>query len=120
MRLRKYRYCWLHANKLILNALTSRALTISKKKNRQQAQNLRITIDSCEISVVDFFKHFGIYLDNKVTYRPHISYLHSKLSRSFGIRVCEPESRFRKSWDLVTFLISRFPVFQIKIPGFVR
>ena len=75
---------WLNANQLILNALKSKALIIPPK-TRQQAPNLEITIDSCQISVVESVKYLGIYLDNKLTFGPHISYLQSKLSRSIGI-----------------------------------
>ena len=75
---------WLNANKLILNALKSKALIIPPI-TRQQAPNLKITIDSCQISVVQSVKYLGIYLDNKLTFGPHISYLQSKLSRSIGI-----------------------------------
>ena len=75
---------WLNANKLILNALKSKALIIPPK-TRQQAPNLKITIDSCKISVVESVKYLGIYLDNKLTFGPHISFLQSKLSHSIGI-----------------------------------
>ena len=54
---------WLNANKLILNALKSKALLIPPK-TRLQAPNLEITIDSCQISVVESVKYLGIYLDN--------------------------------------------------------
>ena len=75
---------WLNANKLILNALKSKALIIPAK-TRQQAPNLEITIDSCQIFVVESVKYLGIYLDNKLTFGPYIAYLQSKLSRSIGI-----------------------------------
>ena len=76
---------WLNANKLILNALKSKALLIPPK-TRQQAPNLKITIDSCQISVVyESVKYLGIYLDNKLTFGPYISYLQSQISRSLGI-----------------------------------
>ena len=75
---------WLNANKLIPNALKSKALIIPPK-TRQHAPNLEITIDSCQISVVESVKYLGIYLDNKLTFGPHISYLQSKLSRLIGI-----------------------------------
>ena len=47
---------WINANKLILNTLRSKALTIPPK-TRQQAPNLEITIDSCQISVVESVKY---------------------------------------------------------------
>ena len=43
---------WLNANKLILNALKSRALIILPK-TRQQTPNLKIIINSSEITLVD-------------------------------------------------------------------
>ena len=68
----------------MLNALKSRDLIIPPK-TRQQAPNLKISIDSCEISVVDFVKYIGIYLDNKLSFGPYISHQQSRLSRSIGI-----------------------------------
>ena len=75
---------WLNANKLIMTAIKSKALKIPPK-TRQQAPNLKITIDSCQISAVESVKYLGIYLDNKLTFGPHISYLQSKLSCSIEI-----------------------------------
>ena len=43
---------WPNANELIQNALKSKALIIHPK-TRQQGPNLNITIDSCQISVVE-------------------------------------------------------------------
>ena len=74
---------WLNANKLILNALKSKALIIPPK-TREQVSNLEITTDSSQIFVVKSVKYLGIYLGNKLTFGPHISYLQSKLSRLFG------------------------------------
>ena len=75
---------WLNAHKLILNALKSKALIIPPH-TRLQAPNLKITIDFCQISVVESVKYLGIYLDNKLIFGPHISYLQSKLFRSIRI-----------------------------------
>ena len=60
---------WLKANKLILNALKSKAL-IKPPKTRQQPPNFKITIESCQISVAEFVKYLGIYFDNKLTFGP--------------------------------------------------
>ena len=75
---------WLNAIKLILNALKAKAIIIPPK-TRQQAPNIKIIIDCCEICVVDFVRYFGIYLDNKLTFDSRTSYLQSKLSCSIGI-----------------------------------
>ena len=100
---------WLNANKLILNALRSRALIIPPK-TRQQVPNLKITYDSCEISAVDSVKYFGVYLDNKLTFGTHISHLQSKLSRSIGII---PKIKYYIS-DRVLFLLY-FAIFHFHL-----
>ena len=65
---------WLSVNKLILSALKSKALIIPPK-TQQQTPNLKITIDSSEISVVDSVKYLGVYLDNKLSFGLHTSFL---------------------------------------------
>ena len=35
--------------------------------------------------LVDSVKYLGVYLDNKLAFGPHISYLESKLSHSIGV-----------------------------------
>ena len=75
---------WLNANKVILNALKSKALIIPPKSTTTSSKS-RITIDSYQIFVVEFVNYLDIYFDNKLTFGPHFSYLQSKLSRSIGI-----------------------------------
>ena len=53
----------LNANKLILHALKTKALTLPAN-----TLNLKITIDSFELSVVDSVKYLGFYGDNKLTH----------------------------------------------------
>ena len=54
---------WLNAKKLILNALKSKALIIPPKTG-QPVPNLKLTIDSREISIVDSVSYLTFYLDN--------------------------------------------------------
>ena len=61
---------WLNTNKLFFIASTSRAV-LTPPKTRQQVPNLKITIH-CEISVLGSAKYFGVYLDNKQIFGPHI------------------------------------------------
>ena len=74
---------WLNANILTLNALKSRVLILSTK-TRQQTPNLKITIDSYEISVLNE-NYLDVYHNNKLAFGPHISYMQSKVSRSIGV-----------------------------------
>ena len=99
---------WLNANKLILNALKSKALIIPPK-TRQQAPNLRI-IDSCQISVVESVNYLVVYLNNKLTFGPNISYLQSQFSRSIGII---PKIKYYVP-DRVLFLLY-FAIFHLHI-----
>ena len=70
---------WLDANKLTLNALNSIAL-IFPPKTRQQATNLKITIDSCKAFAVNSVKYFRVFLYNKLIFGSLITYVLSKLS----------------------------------------
>jgi len=41
--------------------------------------NLFIRLDNTDIEVVDNFKFLGYYIDNKLTWKPHINYVNTKL-----------------------------------------
>ena len=57
----------------------------STKKNI--ADPLDIVIDGCCIDKVNFTKFLGVYIDDKLNWKKHISYISGKVSRGIGIIV---------------------------------
>ena len=70
------------ANKLRINAQKSSALIISPKSNDKAFyQNLTILFKGFKINFSKSVK----YLDDKLTFKTHINFLYSKLSRTLGV-----------------------------------
>ena len=53
--------------------------------SEQMKKQVAITINGHKLDVVDKTKFLGLVLDNSLTWKPHISYLTQKLSKSIGI-----------------------------------
>ena len=76
---------WITANKLRINAQKSSALIISPKSNDKASyQNLTILFDGFKINLSKSVKYLGIQIDDNLTFKTHINFLYSKLSRTLG------------------------------------
>ena len=77
---------WFKANRLSLNIQkTSFMLFGFKHLSVRNIAEFCIQIDSINISKVEFTKFLGVIIDQKLTWKQHISYLALKLSKSIGI-----------------------------------
>ena len=75
---------WSTANRLILNPSKSNAIFINPKINTPIA---KITL-SCpfgNINTVSHTKYLGVIIDNKLNFKEHIQFIHSKVSRAVGL-----------------------------------
>ena len=74
---------WTLANKLTVHAGKTKLLIVSNRIHSQR--NLSINLLDNVISPVDHCKYLGLRLDNKMTFKNHIGYVISKISRYTGI-----------------------------------
>ena len=58
-------------------------MVFTNKKNSITPMN--ISIDRCSIEKVKCTKFLGVYIDDKLTWKKHITYITSKASRGLGV-----------------------------------
>ena len=58
-------------------------MLFSSKRNRKDI--LPIKIDNNEIEEVEHTKFLGVFVDNKLNWKKHISYISGKISRGLGV-----------------------------------
>ena len=73
---------WFKVNKLSLNVAKTNFIVFSGRKN---AENARITIENNDIERVSNTKFLGVMIDEKLTWRQHISNLKVKLSKCIAV-----------------------------------
>ena len=74
---------WLAANKLSLNV--KKSIFMHFHHGRQRKNTLNIKINNTNIEEKSTAKYLGTLIDNKLTWKPHIQYIKTKLSRATGI-----------------------------------
>ena len=74
---------WLKVNKLSLNIKKTHFMLFSSRRRTEDYQ--KICIDNNEIKEVEHTKFLGVYIDNKLNWKKHISYISGKISRGIGI-----------------------------------
>ncbi|XP_065662691.1 uncharacterized protein LOC136085324 [Hydra vulgaris] len=78
---------WFNCNKLTLNLDKTKYILfhpISKKRFLPTTMP-KILIDELEIKKETFTSFLGIYLDENVTWKPHIDYICTKVSKNIGV-----------------------------------
>ena len=77
---------WLNANKLSLNYTKTNNLLIKPfKKKCVESFDFAVKIKGVKIDRCYSIKYLGILLDKDLSWKPHISNLHKKLSQGVGI-----------------------------------
>ena len=71
---------WMRLNKLSLNYNKSKYMLITKKTIPEDLINFKITIGKHKTEQVSQIKYLGIKFDDKLTWKPHIQQICSKLS----------------------------------------
>ena len=74
-------YKWLVSNKLTLNYDKCKFMIVSKKKKNS---NLSIKINHKDLQQCDSYKYLGVYVDKKISWKPHIDYICKKISKACG------------------------------------
>ena len=75
---------WLKANKLSLNVKKSNVL-LFRCRNAKKMETFNIKIDGNTIEEKQSAKYLGLYFDNKLTFKPHIDHVLTKLKKGNGI-----------------------------------
>ena len=73
---------WLKVNKLSLNIKKTHYMVFTRNKFRHQ---LNIRIDGHPIDEVHKTKFLGVFIDNKLNWKDHVSYLIGKISKGIGM-----------------------------------
>ena len=80
---------WLKVNRLSLNIKKTHFMIFSKRKQPQP--DVSIKIEGRPIEEVDRTMFLGTIIDNKLSWKYHISYISGKITRGIGI-IKKPES----------------------------
>ena len=73
---------WLCANKITINVKKTKFMVFSYNRNVMLSE---IKIGNYLISEADFIKFLGVYIDNHLTFKHHISEVSLKISKSVGL-----------------------------------
>ena len=75
---------WLKVNKLSLNIKKTHYMLFSNKKLKED-RLFEINIDGKLIDMVENTKFLGVYIDNKLNWKKHISHISGKVARGLGV-----------------------------------
>ena len=89
---------WLNANKMSLT-LKKISYMIFRSRNKKLDPGNDIFINGCKIEQVQTTKFLGVIIDCNLTWKYHISYVCSKISKNIGILI-----KSRKLFDTNTLL----------------
>ena len=77
---------WLRANKLSLNTLKTEFMLIGTSRNTSKIGDLlAIRINGDLIRRVYQSKYLGLIIDDKLSWKEHISYISTKIRRGIGV-----------------------------------
>ncbi len=76
---------WAKKWKIKINASKTEGLLINKKMNPHQFATPKIQLNNCQVNFVHEHKHVGIWLNNKLDWKTHISKIASKANSRIGI-----------------------------------
>ena len=76
-------YSWLASNKLTLNISKSKfMLTLNKTKTAPKPFSVKINGEKLE--QCDSYKYLGVFIDQNLTWKPHVDYISSKIAKACG------------------------------------
>lgn len=77
-------YIWLNANKLCLNVEKSNYM-LFKRGNKDLKQGVKLRINNIDLKCVQETKFLGIVINSSLTWKSHVNYCKSKVSKCVGI-----------------------------------
>ena len=77
-------YRWTMANKLTINVSKTQLILFSNR-NTGNENNSFVSIGEQNVDIVTSCKYLGVYVDSKLTFKQHITYVTSKIAKNTGI-----------------------------------
>jgi hypothetical protein len=74
---------WIRSNKLSLNVEKTQYIVFSKRKIAPDNNDVKINGE--RLNRVDSFKFLGVIIDDRLSWKQHIAYIKTKVSKSIGI-----------------------------------
>ena len=74
---------WLKMNKLTVNTTKSNYIVV--KCPRKRVADISVKLQNDTLRRMDHVKYLGVYIDQHLTFRPHIEYLCKKISPTIGV-----------------------------------
>ena len=74
-------YAWLASNKLTLNISKTKFMLISP---RRKIPKFLINIDNKPLEQCNSYKYLGVFIDQDLSWKPHIEYICTKISKACG------------------------------------
>ena len=76
---------WFYANKLSLNVEKTSFMIYYNKRKRYMQDNFKIEINDMKISQVPKIKFLGVWMDEQLNWKSHITYISGKIGKVIGI-----------------------------------
>ena len=76
---------WFNANKLSLNVDKTHFMVYNIRKKKYVPHNIHVSINNHDISQVSKIKFLGIWMDEQLNWKYHITYIANKISKVIGI-----------------------------------
>ena len=77
---------WLKVNHLKLNSSKTKFMVFATKSPLYKSIDIKLTIEgNLEIEKVNEYKYLGLIIDSDLTWKSHVRYLKTKLSKTIGI-----------------------------------
>ena len=76
---------WFKANKLQINASKTKYMIFQSSKTRLSHSDMTINLGSNAISRVTSISFLGVIIDEKLSWKNHVNYIHGKISSSIGM-----------------------------------
>ena len=101
---------WLQTNKLSVNTNKSNYI-VFKPRQRRQLLDLNLEINKCSMNQVSEVVFLGVILDEHLSWKPHISHIARKISKSIGV-IFKSSSCLPKSSLLLLYYSLVYPYLQ--------
>ena len=75
---------WLNINKLTLNTSKTKYMVITSKR-KPPVDDFQIMFDNVRLEKCSSYKYLGVFLDDKLSWKPRVEYIFNKMSKMCGI-----------------------------------